>query len=132
MRIRAFIGHVRKAGPVGIACLVLLTVLTGCSKKTSDEPIPLKGRIEKIQRTTDSSGVITLRFFNEKQNKEMVGSATYTSETKVEKNGAPATIGDLQEGVQVNGLVRSTRQDGKKVFHAVLIKIESPGASGGG
>ncbi len=108
------------------------TCLSGCNKKESDETISLKGRIEKIRRISDSTGELTVRFFNEKQNKDVVGTASYSAETRIEKNGTPATVMDLQEGVLVNGQVRVQKEDGQRKYKAVLIQIQTPPPSSGG
>jgi len=103
----------------------------GCSKKDSSELITLKGRIEKVRRTTDTTGELTVRFFHEKQNMEIVGTAAVTPETRIERNGGPAPFQDLAEGMQVNGQVRSEKKDGQRTYTAVLIQIETPKASSG-
>lgn len=110
---------------------LLIGLAGGCGKKDADELISLKGRVEKVRRTTDTSGEITVRFFNEKQNKELVGSAMVTPETRIEKNGQALSLLDVQEGAQVNGQVRSFKKDGQRMFQAVLIQIDSPQASSG-
>lgn len=115
-----------------LGIMIGLQLLTGCSRKESNELITLKGRVEKVRRTTDSTGEITVRFFSDKQDKEIVGSAFVTSDTRIEKNGGPASFQDLQEGVQVNGQVRSEKADGQRKYQAVLIQIETPKASSGG
>lgn len=109
-----------------------LQLFAGCSKKESQELITLKGRVEKVRHTTDSTGELTVRFFSDKQNQEIVGSALVTPETRIEKHGEPASFQDVQEGVQVNGQVRSEKVDGTRVFKAVLIQIETPSPSTGG
>ena len=112
--------------------LLGLTLMPGCRKDESDELISLRGRVEKVRRTSESAGELTVRFFSDKQNKEIVGSAFVTPETRIEKNGATASLQDIQEGVQVNGQVRSVKQDGQRRFNAVLIQIEGPAPSSGG
>ncbi len=109
-----------------------LTLIPGCSKKESEELITLRGRVEKVRRTSDSAGELTVRFFSDKQNKEIVGLAFVTPETRIEKNGTTASFQDIQDGVQVNGQVRSVKQDGQRRFNAVLIQIETPPPSSGG
>ena len=109
-----------------------LQLLAGCSKKESNDLITLKGRIEKVRRTTDTAGEITVRFFSEKQNQEISGIALVTPETRIEKNGAAGTFQDLQEGMQVQGQVRIEKEGGLSKFKAVYIQIETPKASSGG
>lgn len=112
--------------------LIGLTLIPGCSKDEPDVPISLKGRIEKVSRTTDSTGEVTVRYFNENQNKETVGSALVTPETRIERNGGPVAFKDLEAGMQVNGQVRSVKEGGERKFRAVLIQIETAQPSGGG
>lgn len=118
---------------LGLIGLVLgVQAMGGCGKKESEELITLRGKIEKVRRTTETAGELTVRFFSDKQNKEIVGSALVTSETRIEKNGVAASFQDLEEGIQVDGQVRSEKVDGQRVFKAVLIQIETPRASSGG
>lgn len=118
--------QVNRRLPIGITLTgVLLLGIFGCEKKEKNELISLNGRVEKVQRITDTSGEITVRFFNEKQNKDMVGTALVTPETRIEKSGQPATFADVQEGLKVNGQVRSFKKDGQREYQAVLIQIES-------
>jgi hypothetical protein len=111
---------------LGLLLGVSVLLQAGCSKKDSEETITLKGRIEKVRRISDTTGELTVRFFNEKTNKEVIGTALYSPETRIEKNGTPMTVQDLQEGVQVNGQIRSQREGGQRKYKAVVIKIESP------
>ena len=112
--------------------MVGLHLFVGCNKKESDELITMKGRVEKVRRITDTTGELTVRFFSDKQNKDIVGTAQVTPETRIEKNGAPASFQDLQEGMQVNGQVRIQKEDGQRKFNAVRVQIETPKASSGG
>jgi hypothetical protein len=121
-----------KSGSVLTLVLMVLTLIPGCSKREPEELITLRGRVEKVRRTSDSAGELTVRFFSDKQNKEIVGLAFVTPETRIEKNGATATFQDIQEGVQVNGQVRSVKQDGQRRFNAVLIQIEASAPTSGG
>lgn len=113
----------------GISALLLCA--PGCRDKDKTEILNLKGRIEKINRTTDTTGEITVRFFHEKQNQEMVGTAEITSETRIEKNGTPGTFQDLQDGAAVKGQVRVEKVSGQRKFTAVLIQLDEKPASGG-
>ena len=130
MSVRRFMGRKTTWGLAGI--VIGLHLFVGCSKKESDELITLKGRIEKVRRSTDSTGELTVRFFSDKQNKEISGTALITPETRIEKNGGPASFQDLQEGTLVQGQVRVEKDAGLSKFKAVLIQIESPKASSGG
>lgn len=114
----------------GISALLLTS--PGCREKDKTEILSLKGRIEKIKRTTETTGEITVRFFHEKQNQELVGTAEITPETRIEKNGAPATFQDLQDGSAVKGQVRVEKVAGQRKFTAMLIQLDEKPASSGG
>jgi hypothetical protein len=130
MSIRRFMGRKTTWGLAGI--VIGLHLLAGCGKNKSDELITLKGRIEKVRRTSDSTGELTVRYFSEKQNKEIDGVALVTVESHIEKNGVAASFKDLEEGTLVQGQVRVEKEAGVSRFKAVLIQIESPKASSGG
>ena len=81
---------------------------------------------------TETTGEITVRFFSEKQNQEIVGTALVTPQTRIEKGGAAARFLDLQEGMQVQGQVRVEKDGGQRKFTAVHIQIEGTTPSSGG
>lgn len=115
-----------------VALATVITGLPGCGEKDKTETLNLKGRIEKVKPSTDTTGEITVRFFHEKQNAEMVGTALVTAETKIEKGGVPGSFKDLQEGAAVKGQVRVEKISGQKKFTAVLIQIDDKSAPASG
>ena len=121
--------------PLFLILLALLPVLGGgCrDKQQQAEIISLEGKVEKIERTSDTTGKITVAFFSEKQKQEMTGTAQVTKETEIMIDGAAATLKDLHDGDRVRGEVRVEKKEGKKIQSVLKIHVERPksGASGG-
>ena len=121
--------------PLVLILLALLPVLGGgCGEKQQQaEIISLDGKVEKIERTSDNAGKITVAFFSEKQQQEMTGTAQVTKETEVMIDGAAAILKDLHDGDRVRGEVRVEKKGGKKVQSVLKIHVGRPksGASGG-
>ena len=115
--------------------MALLPVLGGgCGEKQQQaEIISLEGKVEKIERTSDNAGKITVAYFSEKQKQEMTGTAQVTKETEIMIDGAAAILKDLREGERVRGEVRVEKKGGKKIQTVLKIHVERPksGASGG-
>lgn len=120
--------------PLVLILMVFLPVLGGgCGEKQQQaEIISLEGKVEKIERTSDTTGKITVAFFSEKQKQEVTGTAQVTKETEIMIDGAAAILKDLHDGDQVRGEVR-VEKGAKKVQTVLKIKVERPktGASGG-
>src|SRR3989304_1143574 len=93
----------------------LLPVLGGgCGEKQQQaEIISLEGKVEKIERTSDNTGKITVVYISDKQKQEMTGTAQVTKETEIMIDGAAATLKDLREGERVRGDVRVEKKGGK-------------------
>ena len=89
--------------------LLGLTLSTACNKHESDGLITLKAGSKKYAALPDTTGELTVRFFSDKQNQEIVGSAFVTPETRIEKSGAPASLAGPPGRHQVNGQVRSEK-----------------------
>lgn len=123
--------------PRVLILLALLPVLGGgCGEKQKQaEIISLEGKVEKIERTSDTTGKITVVFFSEKQQQEKTGTAQVTKETEIMIDGAAAILKDLHDGDRVRGEVRVEQKGGKKdpVQTVLKIHVERPksGASGG-
>ncbi len=115
--------------------LALLAILCGgCGEKQQQaEIISLEGKIEKIERTSDIAGKITVVYVSEKQKQEMTGTAQVTKETEIMIDGAAAILKDFRDGDRVRGEVRVEKKGEKKVQSVLKIKVERPktGASGG-
>lgn len=121
--------------PLVLILLALFPVLGGgCGEKQQQaEIISLEGKVEKIDRTSDTTGMITVAYFSEKQKQEIHGTAQVTKETEVMIDGAAAMLKDLRDGDRVRGEVRVEKKGGKKVQSVLKIHVERPksGASGG-
>ena len=111
--------------------LGLLLPLGGCGEKESaPELITLEGKIEKIERTSDKAGKVTVVYYNERQRQEMTGSGSVTAETEIMIDGAVGTLADLREGERVRGEVRVEKKGGKKT--QTIVKIVADRAKSGG
>jgi hypothetical protein len=106
----------------------------GCGEKEHQaEIISLEGKVEKIERSSDTTGKITVAYYSEKQKQEIAGTAQVTKETEIMIDGAAAILKDLREGERVRGEVRVEKKGGKKVQSVLKIQVDRPktGASGG-
>ncbi len=116
------------------AFLCFCVLAGGCrDKQPQVEILSLEGRVEKIDRSSDSTGKISVAFFSEKQKQEIIGTAQVTQETEIMIDGAAALLKDLREGERIRGEVRIEKKGGKKVQEVIKIQVERPrtGASGG-
>ena len=115
--------------------LALLPVLGGgCAEKQQQAEIfSLEGKIEKIELTSDTTGMIKVAYFSEKHKQERSDTAQVTKETEIMIDGAAATLKDLRDGDRVRGEVRVEKNGGKKVQSVLKIHVERPksGTSGG-
>ena len=117
---------------VGLGFFTVLLALTagGCGDNESPpEIITLEGKIEKIERTTDKTGKVTVVYYSEKQKQEIPGTAQVTAETEIMIDGAVAVLKDLKEGESVRGEVRVEKKGGKKV--QTIVKIHADRAKAG-
>lgn len=119
----------------GCSLVVILVMLVGCSEdKPSVSLLSLKGKIEKIDRTSDRTGTITVQYFNEKQSKEVLGSAIVTADTEIMINGALAKLSDLREGDRIRGKVRvekKGRQQTQTILQMRVTRAEPTPTEGG-
>ncbi|MGH7198685.1 MAG: hypothetical protein ACREH5_08120 [Candidatus Omnitrophota bacterium] len=103
----------------------------GCGEKQQQaEIISLEGKVEKIERTSDTTGKIKVAFFSEKQKQEITGIAQVTKETEIMIDGAAATFKDLREGERIRGEVRVDKKGEKKVQTVLKIHVERPKIGG--
>lgn len=108
----------------GCSLVVILVMLVGCSEdKPSVSLLSLKGKIEKIDRTSDRTGTITVQYFNEKQSKEVLGSAIVTADTEIMINGALAKLSDLREGDRIRGKVRVEKKGGRNTQTVLQMRV---------
>jgi len=113
--------------------LSLLVALTGCNKEEKPiEIITLEGKIEKIKRSTDTTGEISVVFYSEKQRQDITGAATVTEETEILLDGAAAKLKDLREGERIRGQVRVEKKGEKKSNVVLKIQVERARPDAGG
>jgi transcription termination factor Rho len=95
--------------------------VSGCKPKNEPpEVLSVQGRIENI-KVADNGGEITVAYFNERQNQEMVGTALVTAQTEIMINGAAAKLSDLRNGERVRGDVRVEKRDNQRTLTALKI-----------
>ncbi len=112
--------------------LVASVAPTGCSKQSSGpEVLTLKGKIESIDRRSDQTGTITVRYYNESQKQEVLGTGLVTEETEVLIDGVAGSFADLREGDQVRGEVRVEKKGKQRIQTAIRIRVERPRPVGG-
>ena len=113
---------------VGVVFMGMVVVgCPGCGEKEPQaEIISLEGKVEKIERTSDTTGKITVAYFSEKQKVEVIGTGQVTKETEIMIDGAAATLKDLREGERVRGDVRVEKKGGKKVQSVLKIQVDRP------
>lgn len=113
--------------------LIWLLVGSGCRENEPGfEVITLEGKIEKIERTSDVIGEISVLYYSEKHGQEMIGLGLITTETEIMINGAVAKLRDLREGDHVRGEVRVEKKGGEKKQVALKIYVDRPKPTGGG
>jgi len=121
-------------GRVQVLLTLLPVLCVGCGEKQQQAEIfSLEGKVEKIERSSDTTGKITVAYFSEKQKQEITGTAQVTKETEIMIDGAAATLKDLRDGERVRGEVRVEKKGGKRVQTVLKIHVERPktGVSGG-
>ena len=105
----------------------------GCGEQEQQaEIITLEGKVAKIDRTSDTTGKITVLYFSEKQKQDVTGMAQVVRETEIMIDGAAATLKDLREGDHVRGEVRVDKQGGKRVQTVVKAHVDRPKSGGSG
>ncbi len=107
--------------------LVCFFALTGCRKeKPKFEILSLEGTVEKIERASDGTGLITLAYYSEKQQQDVLGTGRVTPETEIMINGAAATLADLRVGDRVRGQVRVEKKGERRTLIALKIHVDRP------
>ena len=119
---------------IGLFCLAALTVACpGCKEKDPGfEIVALEGKVEKIERSGDGTGKITVEYYSEKQGQNMLGTGLVTAETEIFINGVASKLKDIREGDRVNGEVRIEKGSEPRVQTALKITIDRPKPVGDG
>ncbi len=107
--------------------LICLLVGSGCRENEPDfEVVTLEGKVEKIDLKSDEIGKISVLYYSEKQQRDMIGVGLVTAETEIMINGAVAKLRDLREGDRVRGEVRVEKKRGHKKQIALKIYVDRP------
>lgn len=93
--------------------------------------VSLEGKVEAIDRISDTEGTITVVYYSEKHEQEISGKGRVTASTEIIINGAQAKLADLREGDHVRGEVRVEKQGGKKTQTVFKITVDRPKPVGG-
>lgn len=100
-----------------------VSLFSGCSedkKKTHVEEVA--GTIERIDH---AAGIVAVRSYSPKHNKEMVFEVEVTPETELLINGSIATLRDLKIGESASGSVRIVQKEDKtRIITAVKVRVE--------
>ena len=122
-------GMRRRAYPMVLAVILLVP---GCAEdEPTSEVVSLVGKIDKIDRTSDETGQITVVYYSEKHGQEMVGLGTVTAETEVMINGALAKLKDLRTGDHIRGEVRVEKKGKQRTQTVLKIHVDRPKVVGG-
>ena len=112
------------------ACLalVLLAVVQpgiGCREKApSFDILTLEGKVEKVDVGPNGTGKITVVYFSEKRNQDIVGTASVNRNNEIMINGAVATLEAVRVGEHVRGEVRIEKKGKDKIQTALKIYID--------
>lgn len=115
----------RRVISVFTCAAIIASVLAGC--RDSDpgfEVITLEGKVEKLKIEADGTGEITVLYFSEKHNQEMLGTGTITKETEIMISGVLARLEDIRLGEHVRGEVRIQKKREKQERIALKIYID--------
>ena len=113
--------------------LVCAFALAGCRKEQPRfEIVSLEGTVEKIERRPGNTGIITVAYYSEKQQQEMLGTGKVTPETEIMINGAASTLAELRVGDRVQGQVRIEKNGDQRIQIAVKINVDRPEPLGSG
>lgn len=101
----------------------------GCREKIEQPKVlPLEGKVTKIDTR---AGAITVRYFNEKQQKEMTDTGAVNENTEIVINGALASLADIRVGELVRGQVVIERDGQERRARVLKISVDRPVESEG-
>lgn len=106
-----------------VACLMAAS--SGCRQNEPEfQVVTLDGTVEDVRADTETTGEITLRYYREKQGKEVLGTGLVTKETEIMIDGALAKLTDVRKGDKVRGEVRIESRQGHNVNVALRVFVE--------
>ena len=111
---------------VGLSCALALTVwILGCRPKPAETRVlPLEGKIERIDLSSDTTGRVTVLYHSEKRGRDVVGVGEVTDSTEIMINGVAATLKDLRQGDRVRGEVSVEKKGEQRVQIALKIHVD--------
>lgn len=95
------------------------------------EVLSLEGKIERLEVNADGTGEISVLYYSDKKQADIIGTAQVTKETEIMINGATATLADLRDGDVVRGDVRVEGKGSEKKQVALKIHVERAVPVGG-
>lgn len=115
--------------------LVLGVILgTGCSKEDdSYDVLQLAGKVEELEVNPDGTGSITVLYYSERQQQDVLGTGEVTPETEIVINGVVGKLEDVRLGEQVRGEVR-VEKDGdarRQIALKIYVDRAEPAAPSG-
>jgi hypothetical protein len=117
-----------------ILAIILATMALstpGCSKKDEGPKVmTLEGKVEQLELKANGTGVLTVLYFSEKQNQDVLGTALITPTTEVLIDGVIATAKEIRIGERVRGDVRVDKKGNKKTQIVVKIYVDRPKTEG--
>ena len=118
-------GHVRLSVGACVCAVMVAFTAAGCRDKDPGfQLVTLEGKVEKIEAKPDGTGEITVLYFSEKHNQEILGTGTVTKDTEIMINGALARLEDIRPGEHVRGEVRVRKKGEQKEQIALKIYVD--------
>ena len=118
-------GHVRSRVITHLCAVMVAFTAAGCrDKEPGFQLVTLEGKVDKIEAKPDGTGEITVLYFSEKNNQEILGTGTVTKDTEIMINGALARLEDIRPGEHVRGEVRVQKKGEQKEQIALKIYID--------
>ena len=108
-------------------CMIFTVSLVagGCRKKDEGPRImSLEGKVESIEAEPDGTGKLVVVYYNEKQKRDVAGTAFVTKETEIMIDGALATLADLREGERVRGEIRVDKKGGERTQTVLKLYVD--------
>lgn len=114
--------------------LVLGLLMAGpaCSKKEeSYDVLHLAGKVEEVDVNPDGTGELTVLYYSESQQQDVIGTGRVTPETQIIIDGVVSKLQDVRPGDQVRGEVRVEKKGEERKRIALKIYVDRPQQIGG-
>lgn len=110
-----------------LAATLFFLPVPGCRKDDDGVRVQtLEGKVEKVVVNPDGTGELTVAYFSEKHNQEVIGTGLVTKKTEILINGVLATLEDIREGERLRGEVRVEKKAGEKTQTVLKIYVDRP------